>query len=242
MTVIGAPPTRYPPTRYVDWMTAGRDYLESQLARLQDDHLALPSGLPGWTRKHVLAHVAGNARALGRLATWASPGEPTAMYAGPDERVREIEADAGLDAPALRSAVRQCQRDLEEALDQLGEDAWRSTVVTAQGRAVEATAIPWLRSRELWIHGADLIAGTRFDDFPGDFVRELLADVLSWRRDRRHEVLDVRPCDGPSSPFEGRSVWIEGSFADLARWVTGRGTDGVRHHDDSPLPTLTPWL
>jgi maleylpyruvate isomerase len=115
-------------------------------------------------------------------------------------------------------------------------------VVTAQGREVEATAIPWLRSRELWIHGADLTVGATFDDFPGDFVRELLADVLTWRRDRRHEVLDLRPLDGPASTLEPRSVWIEGSSADLARWMTGRGADGVRHHDDSPLPTLTPWL
>ena len=237
MTVIEAPPTRY-----MEWMTAGRDYFESQLARIQDDQLALPSGLPNWTRKHLLAHMAGNARALGRLATWASTGEPTAMYAGPDERAREIEADAVLDAPTLRAAVRNAQGDLEAALGRLDGHGWTSTVVTAQGREVDATVIPWLRSRELWIHGADLTAGARFDDFPGDFVRELLADVLSWRRDRRHEVLDVRPFDGPASALERKSVWIEGSSADLARWVTGRGADGVRHSDDSPLPTLTSWL
>ena len=237
MTVIQAPPTKY-----MQWMSAGHDYFESQLARMPDNQLGRSIELPGWTGKHLLAHVAGNARALERLATWASTGEPTPMYANPDERAREIETDAVLDAPTLRAAVTNDQRDLEAALGRLDGHGWASTVVTAQGREVEATAIPWLRSRELWVHGADLTAGARFDKFPGDFVRELLADVLSWRRERRHEVLDVRPFDGPAPALERNAVWIEGTFADLARWVTGRGADGVRGRDDSPLPTLTPWL
>jgi maleylpyruvate isomerase len=236
MTVLEAP------TRYLEWMLGGREYFQSQLALIEDDQLARPLALPNWTGKHLLSHVAGNARALGRLARWASTGEPHPMYAGPDERAREIETNAGLDASVLRAAVEYDQHNLEDALGRLDGAGWASSVVTAQGRAVDATAIPWLRSRELWIHGADLTGGAGFDDFPGEFLGALLADVLTWRRELKHEVLDIRPLDGPTPDLSRETVWIEGSSADLARWLTGRGANGVRHSDDSPLPTLTPWL
>jgi len=236
MTVLEAP------ARYLEWMRGGSDYFESQLAMIEDDQLARPLALPNWTGKHLLAHVAGNARALGRLVTWASTGRPHPMYAGPDERAQEIETDAELDASALRAAVANDQHHLEAALAKLDEAGWAFTVVTAQGRTVDATAIPWLRSRELWVHGADLTAGAGFDDFPGDFVRELLADVLAWRRDRRHEVLDVRPLHRPASDIASGGVWIEGRPAALARWLPGRGANGIRNGDDHPLPPLTPWL
>jgi maleylpyruvate isomerase len=230
------------PTRFVELMLGGRGYFEARLATIDDETLARPVGLPHWTGKHLLAHVAGNARALSRLATWASTGEPTAMYAGPDERAREIEIEAVRPASALRAGVRTDQRALEDALDRLDQAAWASTVVTAQGREVEATVIPWLRSRELWIHGADLVGRGGFDDFPAAFLTELISDVLTWRRDARRELLDVRPVDGPRPDVPPRAVWLEGTSSDLARWLTGRGAHGVRNNDDSPVPTLAPWL
>src|SRR5438046_9071592 len=98
-------------------MLAGRDYFASQMARLGDDELARPLKLPGWTGKHLLAHLAGNARALGRLADWARTGTPNPMYAGSDERAREIEATAGLDASVLRAAVFRDQHRLEDTLN-----------------------------------------------------------------------------------------------------------------------------
>ena len=40
------------------------------LADLGDDDLDRPLALPGWTGRHVVAHVHYNARALGRLVRW----------------------------------------------------------------------------------------------------------------------------------------------------------------------------
>ncbi|MGW9214263.1 maleylpyruvate isomerase N-terminal domain-containing protein [Embleya sp. NPDC055664] len=67
--------------------------------------------LPGWTRRHLVAHVAGNADALGNLVRWAATGEPTPMYASADERRAGIErgatmTGAELTAWATRSATR----------------------------------------------------------------------------------------------------------------------------------------
>ena len=54
-------------------------------ADLGDAALGEPSALPGWTRRHLLAHVAANAAALGNLVHWAATGEPTPMYSSPGD-------------------------------------------------------------------------------------------------------------------------------------------------------------
>ena len=43
-------------------------------------------------------------------------------------------------------------RDLPEA-------AWAALVTNVQGRVIRASAVPWIRAREMWIHAVDLDAG-----------------------------------------------------------------------------------
>ena len=52
----------------------------------------MPTALPGWTRKHLVAHLAGNAEALLRLLHWAGTGERTPMYTSPEQRNADIES------------------------------------------------------------------------------------------------------------------------------------------------------
>ena len=87
--------------------------------------------------------------------------------------------------------------DLAAALDDLPAEAWDAIVVTAQGRTVPATEIPWMRAREVCIHAVDLGAGVTFGDLPADFVAALLADVVRKR---------AGAGEGP----------------ELAAWLTGR--------------------
>ncbi len=53
------------------WMQHGTALFMSQ-TDLDDRALGEPSALPGWSRRHVLAHVAANADALGNLVRWAA--------------------------------------------------------------------------------------------------------------------------------------------------------------------------
>ena len=48
-------------------MRRGEAFFLDQVATLDDDDFAGPSGLPDWSRAHVVAHVARNADALGNL-------------------------------------------------------------------------------------------------------------------------------------------------------------------------------
>lgn len=190
-------------------------------ARLLDDVASLGDGawdhevLPGWTRRHLVAHLASNADALGNLVHWASTGVPTPMYATPAERERGIERGPTMTPAALGAALSASTDRLDAGLAALDDEQWTREVVTAQGRTVAATEIPWLRAREVCVHAVDLAHGTTFADLPADFLRALVADV----RARRGDVPEV---DGP--------------LPEVAAWLTGRA------HRLLGAPVLGPWL
>ncbi|WP_280509956.1 maleylpyruvate isomerase N-terminal domain-containing protein, partial [Nocardia farcinica] len=68
------------------WMTAGTTLFADAVAGLTDADFDTPTHLPGWNRRHLVAHVAANADALRNLVRWAATGTPTPMYASPEER------------------------------------------------------------------------------------------------------------------------------------------------------------
>jgi maleylpyruvate isomerase len=84
-----------------EWMSRGFELFSGAALRLGEAEMNEPSLLPGWTRRHVVSHVAANADALSNLVHWAATGEPTPMYASPDERAAGIERGLGLDVPTL---------------------------------------------------------------------------------------------------------------------------------------------
>ncbi|ALG11952.1 hypothetical protein AOZ06_38330 [Kibdelosporangium phytohabitans] len=208
----------------MDWMARGHAYFAACLAAIDDRTIEGPSRLPDWTGKHLLSHVGHNARALGRLTQWAATGEPTPMYTSPRARADEIDAGAGWSVSRLREFAEEEQQRLAAALSGLKDTMWHNEVVTAQGRSVPATTIPWLRSRELWIHACDLPSGGDFAAFPDDLLDALVDDALARRA------------------AQGITVRADGAPADLARWLTGRGDFSPRPRADEPLPALPPWL
>ncbi|MBT2674448.1 maleylpyruvate isomerase family mycothiol-dependent enzyme [Streptomyces sp. ISL-14] len=163
-------------------MREGTARLLSAADRLADDDLSAPTTLPGWTRAHVVGHLARNAEALGRLVTWARTGVVTPMYADREQRAAEIESSAALGPDVLRADLKSTAAELDEALTAmaaLGATAWRAEVKSALGRTVPAAEIPWMRVREVWLHAVDLAAGATFADLPADLVDTLLDDVTT---------------------------------------------------------------
>ncbi|GID97646.1 hypothetical protein Adi01nite_70580 [Amorphoplanes digitatis] len=134
-----------------------------------------------------------------RLVSWAATGVEARMYASPEQRAAEIEEGAAWSPGMLRSAVSESAAELEKAFAELSADTWRNEVVTAQGRTVPASEVPWMRAREVMIHTVDLRTGVSFEDLPGDFTTTLLADVVRRR----------------SAAGEGPA---------LAAWLTGRSS------------------
>lgn len=230
----------------------GQAYFSRKLNELRNDRLDAPSLVAGWTRRHVVAHVGLNARALTRLTEWAATGVETPMYASPAERDAEIEFAATLPARALRNLSAHAAVHLDVEWRDLPEEAWRAPVRTALGRTVPASETVWMRTREVWVHAVDLDNGGSFDDFPAELVDALLADVVGgWRRrlgpdGLPHLVLEPSDRDDayplvPDTVAPDGPVTLRGTAADLARWATGRGAAGVVASGGAVPPPLR-WL
>jgi maleylpyruvate isomerase len=159
------------------WMGAGTELLARAVNALPDDALRAPSALPGWTRAHVVAHVARNAEALTRLATWAHTGVETPMYPSREHRAAEIESSAQAPADVLRDELATTAEALDAALAALDETTWQAQVRSALGRPIPAAEIPWMRVREVWLHAVDLDAGVSVTDIAPDVVDTLLDDA-----------------------------------------------------------------
>jgi uncharacterized protein (TIGR03083 family) len=126
---------------------------------LGDRALGEPSALPGWSRRHVLAHVAANADALGNLVCWAATGKPTPTYASPADRAAGFERGRQQPARDLTAWLHRSADALEEEMTRLSDEQWQAPVLTAQGRTVPATEVPWMHSREVYVHAVDLATG-----------------------------------------------------------------------------------
>lgn len=161
----------------------GTSFWARELSRVPDAGLDEPSGLPGWSRRALVAHVGYNARAIGRLVEWATTGVETPMYASPQARNEEIEIGATLPPHALRHLSEHAAISLDVQWRDAPPAAWSAPVRTAQGRTVPLSATPWMRIREVWLHAVDLRAGATLAQLPGELADPLLADVVAtWDR------------------------------------------------------------
>ncbi|MFD4248345.1 maleylpyruvate isomerase family mycothiol-dependent enzyme [Amycolatopsis thermoflava] len=221
------------------WMREGTAHLLTCADKLDDAVLTAPSLLPRWTRAHVLGHVARNAEALARLATWARTGVETPMYANPAQRATEIEESAVQRPVTLRAELLATAEALDSVLDALTAQQWQAQVRSALGRAIPAAEIPWMRIREVWLHAVDLDAGATMADLP-DGVVDLLLDDVTTALSRKDGCPSARlvPSDRTGTWQLGTAPadhTIEASAADLAGWLTGR----LQRED---LPALPVWL
>lgn len=232
----------------------GQAYYSRKLNELSDADFDDPSLLEGWDRRHLIAHVGLNARAITRLVEWARTGIETPMYASREQRAEEIEFSATLPTQALRNLSDHAAIHLTVEWRDLPETAWANEVRTGQGRIVPVSETVWMRTREVWIHAVDLGNGGRFDDFPPELLDALLADILgAWDRRREAEGIPVylleavdRPGRAmnsiPDATATAAPIVVRGTAAALVRWATGRGTEGVLTSDGGPAAAAPRWL
>jgi maleylpyruvate isomerase len=233
--------------RVLDWMDRGTEFFDAQLGQLSDEELRGPSRLPGWTRLHVVSHIARNARALENLLGWAETGVESPMYPSPDHRRADIEAGAQLPVADVRADALDEAGRFRDAVSAMPESAWAAEVRTALGRPVAASEIPWMRVREVWVHGVDLGAPATFADVDRDVAAALLEEGAG-----RFAGLETCPSAVLVAAGTGRTrlaigpesadaVEVRGSTQGLAGWLLGR-TDGADLESSAPLPDLPPWL
>jgi maleylpyruvate isomerase len=138
-----------------------------------------PSRLPGWNRAQVITHLARNADGHRRMIEGAARGDVLEQYeGGVDGR------NAGINAGADRTAT-DVVADLAAATEAL-EAAWGATDWRGFGRRTlrgesPIDRLPFLRSREVSLHGVDLDIGIELADLDPLYVRlELSRLEMLW--------------------------------------------------------------
>ncbi len=211
-----------------DWSTALAEVAIAQ-RRLEHTADALDeaaargrSPLEGWTRGHVLNHIARNAESYWRLLEWARTGVEHPQYPSMDARAAEIEAGAGRPVAELAADVRETNAAFLALAESLTEDAWNATVRSVGGWTHPAWYTLYRRWREVEIHHVDLDAGYAFADLPASYVRWELADSLPPLRGTlpfsRVTAADL----GLSVELGGDGPVLEDAGHHLLAWLTGR--------------------
>jgi len=230
--------------RRIAWVREGTELALEQVDALSDESLSGPSGLPDWTRAHVVAHIGLNANGLANLLHWARTGEETPMYVSMEARNADIETWSALPPAELRARVAEASSRFADSLDDVTD--WGAQVRNFQGAHIPASTIPWYRARELMIHTVDLDAGTTMGDLPTGFLIALVDEVSAQRSASiPGPALTLR--HGASERHwhvegEGEPADITGSVADIAAYLLGRPAPGLRTADGSALPDLPRWL
>lgn len=230
-----------PPNVALGWVAQGHSLFEQAVMELDD--VGRPSRLPGWTRGHVITHIARNAEGLVRLLTWARTGIETPMYSSTEARAADIEAGAGRPLVEQLDDVRHTGAAFATAASQLSEQHWR-TMVRTRHDPIPASAVPWARAREVWLHLVDLGAGIEIDVLPEDVATALVRDVAGWMDARVSARIEVQISGTEPvifGPATGSPMPVSGPVQELAGWLTGRAR-GNQLTAPEGLPELPSWL
>jgi maleylpyruvate isomerase len=141
------------------------------------DDAAAPSLCVGWSRGHVLSHVARNADGMVGLVRAAVDGTGETMYVSAESRDSDIDAGATRALPELVADVERSASALADALPRLRPEHDGIRLDRTPGVFIApAGNIPFIRLREVVYHHVDLDAGFTFDDVEPWLVELFLAD------------------------------------------------------------------
>ena len=185
--------------------------LLQSLDSLTDDQCREPSALPGWTRGHVLSHLARNAESHVHVLQCAARGEVGEQYVGGAKARKEgIESHANDSAESLVNAVRKSIYALEGQWAATNSEGWQGHGVNSAGASIAMSDIVFLRWREVEVHHADLALAFTFADWNSTYVRyELDRQVMMWRASKPMGLTPVPKIALHLSPNE-RLAWFLG--------------------------------
>ncbi|MDN0194936.1 maleylpyruvate isomerase family mycothiol-dependent enzyme [Streptomyces sp. S.PNR 29] len=212
------------------------DRLLTAVGELDNASVTEPSRLPGWTRGHILAHLARNADALVNVLE----GRP--MYASGEARDADIERDAPRPLDVQITDVRESADRFQRA--GAAPQDWSRTVELRNGVVDSASRVPFRRWIEVELHHVDLGIGYELEDLPAEFVEREIG-FLTDRFTGHHDVPPTRLTNGTRAWATGREagepgITVTGSLADLLGWLAGRRDGSGLAVEGGSLPALPP--
>lgn len=204
-------------------MDAAQRELSNQIdhatQRLLDDartipeaELRAPSLLPGWTRAHVLAHLARGADAMRNLLTGARSGQERAAYASAQAREADIERGAAMTAKDLMADLAGSAMALRAIVKQLPGEAWQVRVRMPDSPSAPFPAAGLLTRRlaEVELHHCDLAVRYSPADWPATFAAMELAEPMRSQRQDRLRFPPPSPATIPRFPVRPPAPWKPG--------------------------------
>lgn len=203
-----------------------------------------PSLLPGWSRAHVVAHLALNAEGIAGALEGLTTGEQVPVYPSQEARTAGIHELAQEDTAAVRERLFAATQRLRDLLERLTPDQWESAVNRLpEGPVLPASEIVGTRQREVEVHHADLGLDYTHRDWPIAFATALLDSATAT-----HDLSPDSPAFTARATDLGRD-WrvgadapvVSGTAGALGWWLVGRGDGADLEADPGPLPVLGPW-
>jgi maleylpyruvate isomerase len=152
---------------------------------IPESGLRAPSMLPGWTRAHVLAHLARSADAMRSLLIGARDGQDRPAYASAEARAADIEQGASQQPADLAADVASAAMALRTFAARLPDPAWQVQVQVPGSAPFPAGQLLVRRLVEVELHHCDLGLSYRPADWPSTFTElELTEPMRSQRQDR----------------------------------------------------------
>lgn len=222
------------------------DGLVAGVQGLTDSEAREASLLPGWSRGHVLTHLARNAEGGTRLLVWARTEHPSYEYRSVAARAQAIEDGARRPAKELREDVQRTAEALREAATAMPPDAWRHKVTWTTGQETKAEHVPESRLAEVLLHHVDLNRGYSPSDWPAGWTAWMLDRAVQGLNDERNLApltADLHATDtGREFHLDGppaAATHIGGKEAGILAWLMGRTTGtGLIRDGPGPLPVV----
>ena len=202
---------------------------------LTDEEFAAPSKCEGWTRAHVVAHLALGADAMGNMITWGTTGVETPPYVSWDARNADIENLAKKSPAEIKAALHTAVKDFADKAATLKDGLKAETVQTAGGAISPRTPCPPYESRRSssTTPTSTPCGGSREADIDAlEDTLEIVVDRVSAKEDfpgvtvdtdeREHYVIG----DGATAIKGGRDAVIG--------WLARGWTDGLRYDGELP--------
>jgi maleylpyruvate isomerase len=192
---------------------------------LDDDEVRKPTKCEGWTRAHVIAHLALDADAMTNLATWAASGQETPAYASREKRNADIEAAAG------RSVAFQALTDGVPV----------PTLPTVLSGEINAFSLPARRTTELIVHHDDLDTTWEWHEADPEAILDAIeVCVLRLQADPHSPGLRIVAGEGEEWVVGDGSFRIEGYYEELLPFLAREQVEeGLQYEGE--LPNLPPW-
>jgi maleylpyruvate isomerase len=170
---------------------------------MSDSDLRAASLLPGWTRAHVLAHLARGADAMRNLLVGARSGQVRPAYASAEARQADIDQGAAMTAKDLTADLADSAMALRTVARQLPDETWQVQLRILDSAPFPAAQILTRRLVEVELHHCDLGAGYGPADWPAAFAAMELAEPMrSQRQDRLGYAPSAAPTTGrPPAPW-----------------------------------------